>query len=198
MPDGSSVVDTRSTAISSGVWSKGKLTFPVSLRIAGRDSPGLLVGNSYTITGNFTGPNLCHEPHFTFLAGNTNLSTVDTNERQRIQVRGVGTIKKTQRFPINNEHGDSLLEVIVHHREQRARGGFVRVRCLLGWSLGAVDPAVDLFVGSRIFYSGILDGFDKNSGKLIVEVMTATVNFAVNLIEDEDSSSGELPDADDF
>ncbi|POW09464.1 hypothetical protein PSTT_06836 [Puccinia striiformis] len=128
MPDGTSVVDTQSSSISSGVWSRGKLLFPVSLCIVGQHSPVLLVGRSYTFEGDLTGPNLCQAPHFNFVLGEERPSTVNASEREQIRVRGVGTIKATQRFPINNEHGDSLMEVIVHHQDQRARGGFIRCK----------------------------------------------------------------------
>ncbi|KAI7942256.1 hypothetical protein MJO28_012283 [Puccinia striiformis f. sp. tritici] len=198
MHNGTSVVDTSSSAISSGVWSGGELSFPVNLRIAGRHSPGLFIGQSYMIEGDITGANFLHVPHLTFITGKERNSNVRAGERARIQVRGVGKIEETKRHPIDNEHADPLLEVIVHHRDERAIGGYVCARCLLGWTFGPVDPTMHFFNGSRIFYDGILDGFDANSGKLLVEVTHVTVNFVAGLIEDDQSSIEELLDALDF
>ncbi|POW13684.1 hypothetical protein PSTT_03633, partial [Puccinia striiformis] len=195
--NGTSVVDTSSSAISSGVWSGGELSFPVNLRIAGRHSPGLIVGRSYMIEGDITGANFLHIPHLTFITGEERHSNMRAGERSRIQVRGVGTIKETQSYPIDNEHADPLLEVIVHHTDERARG-LRSCCCLLGWRFVQVDPAMRLLEESRIVYKGILDGFDANSGKLLVEVTHATVNFVTGLIEDDESSIEELPDALDF
>ncbi|POW02498.1 hypothetical protein PSTT_11736 [Puccinia striiformis] len=81
---------------------------------------------------------------------------------------------------------------------QRARRGYVCARCLLGWRFVQVDPAMRLLEESRIVYKGILDRFDANSGKLLVEVTHVTVNFVTGLIEDDESSIEELPDTLDF
>ncbi|KAI7943424.1 hypothetical protein MJO29_013268 [Puccinia striiformis f. sp. tritici] len=155
------------------------------------------------IEGNITGANFLHIPHLTFITSKERHSNVRAGERSGIQVQGVGTIEETQSYLIDNEHADLLLEVIVHHTDeltcfQRARRGYVCARCLLGWRFVQVDPAMRLLEESRIVYKGILDRFDANSGKLLVEVTHVTVNFVTGLIEDDESSIEELPDTLDF
>ncbi|POV96811.1 hypothetical protein PSHT_14924 [Puccinia striiformis] len=164
-------LDTSSSSILSGVWSGGELSFPVNLRIAGRHSPGLIQGEALQREG--------------------------WREIRNPGPRG-GTIEETQSYLIDNEHADLLLEVIVHHTDERARRGYVCARCLLGWRFVQVDPAMRLLEESRIVYKGILDRFDANSGKLLVEVTHVTVNFVTGLIEDDESSIEELPDTLDF
>ncbi|KAI7949939.1 hypothetical protein MJO28_008760 [Puccinia striiformis f. sp. tritici] len=56
MPDGTSVVNTLGSGISSG-------------------SPGLVVGHPYTIKGAITGSNFLRVPHLTFVAGEARRSS---------------------------------------------------------------------------------------------------------------------------
>ncbi|POW15559.1 hypothetical protein PSHT_06936, partial [Puccinia striiformis] len=92
--NGTSVVDTSSSAISSGVWSGGELSFPVNLRIAGRHSPGLIVGRSYMIEGDITGANFLHIPHLTFITGEERHSNMRAGRDPESRSEGWGQSKR--------------------------------------------------------------------------------------------------------
>ncbi|WAR56254.1 hypothetical protein PtB15_7B99 [Puccinia triticina] len=54
----------------------------------------------------------------------------------------------------------------------------MRVQCLLGWKFCKVPEDTTLYVGSKIFYEGVLDGWASSCGRMVIEVRSATVNFA--------------------
>ncbi|KAI7944449.1 hypothetical protein MJO28_010144 [Puccinia striiformis f. sp. tritici] len=185
-------ISTPSSAIGSGVWMNGRSEFPINLRTTDNSDPELMVGQVYDIEGHLTGCNFYRVPNLTFVPSAATASTLVF--RERIRVTGLGTVSRTRQFPIGRNDVNPLTEAIVEHQDERALGGRIRVRCLLGWRFCQIDGNVQLFDGSRIFYTGILNGYDPNSGRLIIEVGNATVNFVATLLDDAESSGSELGD----
>ncbi|KNF04569.1 hypothetical protein PSTG_02479 [Puccinia striiformis f. sp. tritici PST-78] len=166
---GTATLTTRSSARSSGVWFGGETQFPVNLRTTDNSDPGLTIGRTYLIEGAITGSNFFRVPNLTFVPGGETTLNPTPGVNRRIQVTGLGTIKKIRQFQINGLAANPLIELIVEHKQARSPGKPIRVRCLLGWQYCQVPPNIQFFRDSRIFYSGLLDGYDLNSGRNIIE-----------------------------
>ncbi|KAI9619344.1 hypothetical protein KEM48_006256 [Puccinia striiformis f. sp. tritici PST-130] len=102
---GTATLTTRSSARSSGVWFGGAIT----------------------------GSNFFRVPNLTFVPGGETTLNPTPGVNRRIQVTGLGTIKKIRQFQINGLAANPLIELIVEHKQARSPGKPIRVRCLLGW-----------------------------------------------------------------
>ncbi|KAH9440327.1 hypothetical protein Pst134EB_030946 [Puccinia striiformis f. sp. tritici] len=97
------------------------------------------------------------------------------------------------RLPCHPE--DPLIVLTVEHRDPRAPNGRIIVRCMLGWTYLPVPENLEILVPSRIHFKGILDGISSQSGRLVIQVLKATIEDAT-LLDSSTSTSESVTSAD--
>ncbi|WAQ88857.1 hypothetical protein PtA15_10A278 [Puccinia triticina] len=180
LPDGRTPLASRTLARSTGVWNGGRSVLPVLLKTSDDSDTQLEKGRLYSLEGQITGIDSLGVPRFTWIPGDQRLSNLGKRyaEWQQVRVSGVGVIKKVRVVEIGSGTEDDLIDITVENLAEARFGGAMRVRCLLGWKFCKVPEDTTLYVGSKIFYEGVLDGWASSCGRMVIKVRSATVNFA--------------------
>ncbi|KAH9446497.1 hypothetical protein MJO29_016144 [Puccinia striiformis f. sp. tritici] len=174
IPDTTDERSALSFANSSGTWTDGLDYFRVHL-FTHDGTPALpRYFSAYSISGEVVGHERRSPPSLMYTAGD-----------ERITPFG---------FHVSHPE-DPLIVLTVEHRDPRAPNGRIIVRCMLGWTYLPVPENLEILVPSRIHFKGILDGISSQSGRLVIQVLKATIEDAT-LLDSSTSTSESVTSAD--
>ncbi|KAI7940539.1 hypothetical protein MJO28_012824 [Puccinia striiformis f. sp. tritici] len=146
--------------------------------------------SAHSISGEVVGHERRSPPSLLHTAGDERITPFGfhVSERPQVLIVGLGMIKQ-------GHPEDPLIVLTVEHRYPRAPDGRIILRCMLGWTYLPVPENLEILVPSRIHFKGILNGISSQSGRLVIQVLKATLEDAI-LLDSSTSTSESVTSAD--